>query len=321
MKFLFLLMIAGLAACGEVEETQSKAEHEFPSQTDDKSDLLTAFFTNYRGPIGIDTTIIDFYAPRGRQYFGYEFDLSQGDIVALTTAAITPGFDSVIGLYGPKKPYGWGNPIAVNDDAPGTLNSRIEFEALESGQYLLLVGEYRWRRGSFEVSMYCQGGTCAETTCSENICALYCEYGNQLDHAGCAICSCNPEPSCQWVNPAPWVRCAGVETVAANPDDGTCCTYPSPCHVPGGWEQFPSAEACSGDEPIEPGFTQCVTDDDCFRTGCSGTVCAAETVFTTCQYRPEYACYQEPTTSCGCNNGLCGFAQTDALQTCLDNSL
>lgn len=320
MKMFVLLMIAGLVACGEVDDTQTKVAPEFPSQSDEKSDVLTAFYTNYRGSLEMNSTLEDTYAPRGRQYFGYEFELNEGDVVALSTTGLSRGFDSVIGLYGPKKFYGWGNPVAVNDDAPGTLNSRIEFEAQETGKYLLLVGEYRWRRGDFQVSLECTGGACAAQTCPDVLCALYCEYGNQLDHNGCAICSCNPEPSCQWVNPAPWVRCAGIETVAANPEDGTCCTYPSPCNVPDGWETFSSQDVCAGDEPAEPGFNECVTDADCFRTGCSGTVCAAQTIYTTCEYRPEYACYSEPTTSCGCNNGVCGFAQTEELESCLNNA-
>lgn len=62
---------------------------------------------------------------------------------------------------------------------------------------------------------------------------------------------------------------------------------------------------------------ECTTDADCFETGCSGQVCAAEHRATTCEWRPEYACYNEPTTSCGCNEGQCGWSQTAELATCL----
>jgi len=64
--------------------------------------------------------------------------------------------------------------------------------------------------------------------------------------------------------------------------------------------------------------TECVQDSDCMRTGCSGTICAAEDVITTCEYLPHYACYNESKTSCGCNNGFCGFEQTPEHTSCLN---
>lgn len=44
----------------------------------------------------------------------------------------------------------------------------------------------------------------------------------------------------------------------------------------------------------------CNTDADCMVGGCSGEVCAAESVFTTCEALPY-----GPTGSCGCLDGLC----------------
>ncbi|ELU10882.1 hypothetical protein CAPTEDRAFT_199382 [Capitella teleta] len=37
------------------------------------------------------------------------------------------------------------------------------------------------------------GHVCVEP-CDEFLCALYCEYGNELDGNGCPICSCKPNP-------------------------------------------------------------------------------------------------------------------------------
>jgi hypothetical protein len=54
----------------------------------------------------------------------------------------------------------------------------------------------------------------------------------------------------------------------------------------------------------------------CFKTGCSSQVCADEAVITTCEYRPEYACYK----SAKCErqaNGKCGFTDTPELRQCL----
>jgi len=54
----------------------------------------------------------------------------------------------------------------------------------------------------------------------------------------------------------------------------------------------------------------------CFKTGCSGQVCADEEVITTCEYRTEYACYK--TARCERQaNGKCGFTDTPELRRCL----
>jgi eight-cysteine-cluster-containing protein len=54
----------------------------------------------------------------------------------------------------------------------------------------------------------------------------------------------------------------------------------------------------------------------CFKTGCSGQVCADEEVVTTCEYRAEYECYK--TAKCERQaNGNCGFTETPELRRCL----
>jgi eight-cysteine-cluster-containing protein len=54
----------------------------------------------------------------------------------------------------------------------------------------------------------------------------------------------------------------------------------------------------------------------CFKTGCSGQVCADEEVITTCEYRTEYDCYK--TAKCERQaNGKCGFTDTPELRRCL----
>lgn len=73
--------------------------------------------------------------------------------------------------------------------------------------------------------------------------------------------------------------------------------------------------ACS-----KPGPAQPPTDDpqpaECRATGCSGTVCSAEDVVTTCEYRPEYACYQDATCARQAD-GQCGWTMTAELEACL----
>ena len=54
----------------------------------------------------------------------------------------------------------------------------------------------------------------------------------------------------------------------------------------------------------------------CFKTGCSSQVCADRDVITTCEFRPEYACYQKAICERQ-RNGECGFTQTAELAACL----
>lgn len=65
---------------------------------------------------------------------------------------------------------------------------------------------------------------------------------------------------------------------------------------------------------------ECQSDADCAPTGCSGQICSSEPRITTCEWRDEYACYQAPTTSCGCNAGSCGWAETAELAQCLEQT-
>jgi eight-cysteine-cluster-containing protein len=361
----WLILGVLLAACGDAQPAKSAAEMPEVISQDGKGDWRTAAFTDFRGTIRLNDTLVDYYDGSGEfMYQGYELALEAGDIVEIRANAVTRDFDAVAGLYGPQRPSGaWGNLVASNDDSAegGTYNSLIRFEAARAGNYLVIVRDYGFQGGDFALSATCAGGTCAENACAPVVCEEYCPYGRQTDHEGCETCMCNPAPSCQWTNPAPWVRCAGVETYAQNPVDGTCCTYPSPCNVPEGYEVFATEGECKGvaaegdacsmyglpcadglecqyqcpdgsNDPncnlginptgvcvasVPPQGTECQVDSDCVVSGCSGQICAAESRITTCEYRPEYACYGEPTTSCGCNNGTCGWDQTEALANCL----
>jgi len=54
----------------------------------------------------------------------------------------------------------------------------------------------------------------------------------------------------------------------------------------------------------------------CIKTGCSGQICADETMMSTCEYRTEYECYKKATCERQAN-GNCGFTKTPALTSCL----
>ena len=60
-----------------------------------------------------------------------------------------------------------------------------------------------------------------------------------------------------------------------------------------------------------------VTEKQCFVGGCSGQICSdQEGVISTCEFRPEYACYQDAKCEVQAD-GNCGWTQTTELQACL----
>lgn len=58
------------------------------------------------------------------------------------------------------------------------------------------------------------------------------------------------------------------------------------------------------------------TSSDCLRTGCSGHVCAGDHLMTTCEFRPEYACYRNADCERQ-SDGRCGWTMTASLRACL----
>jgi len=54
----------------------------------------------------------------------------------------------------------------------------------------------------------------------------------------------------------------------------------------------------------------------CIKTGCSSQICADHNVISTCEFRPEYACYQKATCARQAD-GNCGFTKTPELTECL----
>lgn len=56
----------------------------------------------------------------------------------------------------------------------------------------------------------------------------------------------------------------------------------------------------------------------CVVTGCSGQLCAEQHAVTTCEWRPQYACYREAVCERQ-QDGACGWTQTPVLTTCLSS--
>ena len=79
-------------------------------------------------------------------------------------------------------------------------------------------------------------------------------------------------------------------------------------------------EAIPG-EGVAADRCECASDTDCLVTGCSAHVCAPQQVITTCEFLPEYACYQdEDITTCGCHAGRCGWDPTPQLAQCIESA-
>ena len=84
--------------------------------------------------------------------------------------------------------------------------------------------------------------------------------------------------------------------------------------------QSDSADKTQADESAELGTSEETSDikvgRGCIRTGCSGQICSDEVVYTTCEWREEYACY----ASAACArqpSGQCGWTMTPELEACL----
>lgn len=145
-------------------------------------------------------------------------------------------------------------------------------------------------------------------------------------------------------------ECAGVEVAAegecgkgTNPCAAVSCVEGQRCEVDdetgepycaGGCEgvECPDGQHC---ELVEvqcvrapcPPVPECVSaeegpvvNDDCVVGGCSGVVCTepGEEPITTCEWRPEYACYQQATCERQ-EDGHCDWTKTDELRRCLDD--
>lgn len=54
----------------------------------------------------------------------------------------------------------------------------------------------------------------------------------------------------------------------------------------------------------------------CIKTGCSSQICSDTSVVSTCEFRPEYACYQKAACERQ-RDGNCGFTKTPELTACL----
>ena len=136
-----------------------------------------------------------------------------------------------------------------------------------------------------QVDSDCASGYCAIELCTK----IACQEGGP-----CPIClgyCSEPEP-------------AGC-TSDADCGKGQACAIACPaCFAPGGCG--PCIGTCVDVAPA-----------GCVATGCSGQICAAQPMASTCEWKPEYACYAY--ANCTSDSvGQCGWQKTPEFVACMD---
>lgn len=102
----------------------------------------------------------------------------------------------------------------------------------------------------------------------------------------------------------------------------TCLDAVLPCRMAEpavGWCPKPTGDPRPTNRPTPSPSPSTTTG--CVRAGCSGQLCVPASqggLTTTCEFRPEYACYQQATCEMQAN-GRCGFTDTTELRQCLEN--
>ncbi|NTV30963.1 hypothetical protein HGA91_03240 [candidate division WWE3 bacterium] len=59
--------------------------------------------------------------------------------------------------------------------------------------------------------------------------------------------------------------------------------------------------------------------NNCIITGCSGQICSDQEMYTTCEYKDEYACYRNAKCERQ-SNGKCGWTMDNSLSQCLSST-
>ena len=74
----------------------------------------------------------------------------------------------------------------------------------------------------------------------------------------------------------------------------------------------------SGQGSSDQGNTECKSDSDCRKGGCSGQLCEPKSLpprATNCEFLPEYECFKH--TECGCTDGKCAWAESSEYDACV----
>lgn len=78
---------------------------------------------------------------------------------------------------------------------------------------------------------------------------------------------------------------------------------------------------CAGATQQADPDAECSSDSDCRTGGCSGQLCepkSREPMVTTCEFLPEYGCYDD--IECGCVDGACSWKEDAAFKDCIEEA-
>lgn len=376
---LFTLLLAGCAV--DAGAPKDALADPALADGDDSADSFTRRL-ELRGTIGFGESRDDSYAEHG--FAGFLFTGRRGGRVRIDLAGHDN--DPVLYLYGPQRGRSWSGarPIAVNDDAGRTLDSRISARLPDDGTYLILAREYGAEAGTFTLTLGCTGtecraecggddscptgSACNRVVCIRAPCPSFCEAVDPVTscetdddcvavRTGCCPCSSGGgsravnadyaddlAPVCDPTRP---IACPAVYLCR---DERPACEANRCEMVPASEDPLCDPSACGpalglanrlcDDGVHSSGPTgRCLRHDDgscgwevlscpdapppppapCFVGGCSGQICSdREGAISTCEWRPQYACYHEPFAQCARQaDGACGWTPSDELSACI----
>lgn len=145
--------------------------------------------------------------------------------------------------------------------------------------------------------------------------------------AGCSHFDYEKQIGDKWVSQGPSVVCVW-EGFAQKVASGASVMEPIEAREPGRWRlRYPVGVGCSSTAPLSEAHCRAVgsitsnefevLDSGCVVSGCSGQVCADRPYVTTCEWLPEYACYQKARCGRFGPGGTCGWEPTPELLACL----
>jgi hypothetical protein len=145
--------------------------------------------------------------------------------------------------------------------------------------------------------------------------------------AGCSHFDYQKQIGAEWIAQGPAAVCVW-EGFAQPVAPGAAIREPIETREPGRWRlHYRVGIGCSESAPLAPAHCRWVGDltsnefevvaSGCVVSGCSGQVCDDRPWATTCEWRPEYACFRAARCGRFGADGACGWEQTPELLTCL----
>lgn len=177
-KFLIIPSFALLVACGE--DSSNKPNAPTPSLADGKADGTSVIMRGELsfGEEGAQQNPI----PTPLRFDAYELQIAKGGIATfeITQKGTSRGFDSLLYVYGPRDESGKyaDEPLTRDDDGGWGPLSRIrDFEAVEGGTYMLVVGSYQGK-GQYRVQAACENDACKPVVATTGECVFGSSYGD-----------------------------------------------------------------------------------------------------------------------------------------------